>query len=301
MTSKTLPPAVLQAQHHDVYPFIDPKYNLKGAAIGKTVLVTGSGSGIGAGIAEAFALAGAASLILAARRAAPLEETKASIAKLNPECHVLVVPETDITDENSLARLFAGLPTAPDIVVSNAGVYSGTAHVAEADPAVYWRDYEINVRGSFLVARAYIQAVRASERKRGGLLISVSSRASYNVYPGRSSYNGSKLALNKMSEHIDVEEQLLDQGGSGVRSVAMQPGAIMTPLVTPDFPQALLVHFVDTVQLAGGLAVYLSTERAGFLMGRYVEAGWDMEELEKAREQVVEGNLLRMMVTGMGY
>nr|POE94687.1 hypothetical protein CFP56_16924 [Quercus suber] len=83
---------------------------------------------------RSFCLAGAATLILAARRAGPLEETKAGIAKLAPECNVLVVPDSDITDAASLTRLFAGLPTAPDVVVSNAGVYSGTATVADADP-----------------------------------------------------------------------------------------------------------------------------------------------------------------------
>ena len=45
--------------------------------------------------------------------------------------------------------------------------------------------------------------------------------------------------------------------------------------------------------LSGGTCVYLSTPRAKFLAGRYVESNWDMEKLEANKEKVVEEDLLK--------
>ena len=39
--------AILEPVHHDVYPFIDPRKNLKGAMEGKIVLIIGGSTGIG--------------------------------------------------------------------------------------------------------------------------------------------------------------------------------------------------------------------------------------------------------------
>ena len=49
---------------------------------------------------------------------------------------------------------------------------------------------------------------------------------------------------------------------------------------------------LDTVELAAGTALYLSTPAAGYLDGRFVYANWDMEKMEKLREEIVEENLL---------
>jgi hypothetical protein len=56
---------------------------------------------------------------------------------------------------------------------------------------------------------------------------------------------------------------------------------------------------IDKPALPGSTAVYLSTERAEFLMGRYVLATWDMEELEKHKERVVKEDLLMSRVLGV--
>ena len=56
-------------------------------------------------------------------------------------------------------------------------------------------------------------------------------------------------------------------------------------------------YMVDTLGLAGGTAVYLSTPRAGFLSGRFVFSNWDMEELEGMKDIIVKGDLLKMKLT----
>jgi len=42
-----MPFSIVDKEHHDVYPSIDPKGKLSGAAAGKVVVLTGAGKGIG--------------------------------------------------------------------------------------------------------------------------------------------------------------------------------------------------------------------------------------------------------------
>lgn len=44
--------------------------------------------------------------------------------------------------------------------------------------------------------------------------------------------------------------------------------------------------------------MFLSTERASYLSGRYVDARWDLEELEKFKDRIVEEDLLKMAILG---
>jgi len=42
-----MPFSIVDKEHHDVYPSIDPKGKLSGTAAGKVVILTGAGKGIG--------------------------------------------------------------------------------------------------------------------------------------------------------------------------------------------------------------------------------------------------------------
>lgn len=53
---------------------------------------------------------------------------------------------------------------------------------------------------------------------------------------------------------------------------------------------------VQSVNLAAGTAVYLSTPRAGFLAGRFVFSNWDMEQLEGLEDQIVSEDLLKSRI-----
>lgn len=286
--------ALLKPSRHDVYEFINPEKNLKNAAAGKTVLVTGAGGGIGRGIAEAFALAGAEHLIIAARRTEPLEETKSKISQLAPHCNVIVAGGTDITNEASIDRALGMVSSPPDVLVSNAAISGALTPLIDSDPDTWWESYDVNLRGTYLIARAYLRAVRAA-KKDHGIIINVSSNNSWRYIPGLSSYGASKIGINTMSEYIDREEQ--DSGGA-VRCVAMHPGGVLTDMARAA-PQWIKDMLIDQPALPGATAVYLSTSRAEFLMGRFINATWDMEELEKLRKRVVKEDLLMSRVVGV--
>lgn len=56
----------------------------------------------------------------------------------------------------------------------------------------------------------------------------------------------------------------------------------------------------DSVELAGGMNLYLASPRAAFLQGRYVTANWHVDELEKHKDEIISENLLRIQLTA-GY
>ena len=286
---------LLEPTKHDVYPFIDPQVGMKNAAAGKTVLVTGSGSGIGRAIAESFAVAGASEMILVARRKEPLEETGKIITVSAPSCKVSVFSGVDIADFDSVNKMFDALKEPPDVLVSNAAVSMATATVAESDPLTWFREIDINIKGAYTVAHLYVNAAQAANKE--GCLINVSSNASWRYIPGRSSYATSKVSMNSLSEYIHREEEA---SGGRVRCVAMHPGGVLTDLASAgDLPEAIKRILIDTPALPGGVAVYLSTDRARFLMGRFVVATWDMEQLENERERIEKEDLLKTRVVGV--
>ncbi|RMY51662.1 hypothetical protein D0863_14510 [Hortaea werneckii] len=243
-------------------------------------------------------------------------------------CEVLVMSGVDISKEEDVEGIFASyfgfsgsaeegkrFPP-PDILVSNAGTSGATEKIADSDPKMWWRDLEVNLKGTYLVARRYIRALREyygsttaadGQGELEGRIINVSSNASWRYVPGRSSYAASKLAINSLTEYLDGEE------GSGVvdsttghsknkvivRSVALHPGGVDTDLAATLPEDVRKRILIDKPELAAGTCVYLSLPRADFLMGRFVNCTWDMEELETHRERVERQDLLKSKVVGM--
>ena len=54
----------------------------------------------------------------------------------------------------------------------------------------------------------------------------------------------------------------------------------------------------DSAELAGGNAVWLASEQAKFMSGRYMNTNWDVEELAARRHEIVEGDLLKIVLSG---
>ncbi|RFU79480.1 oxidoreductase, short chain dehydrogenase reductase family [Trichoderma arundinaceum] len=293
--------AVGQPRHTDIYPFIDPKGSLKNAALGKSVLVTGAGTGIGKAIAEQFAVAGASSVVLAGRRAQPLEDTKASIAALAPSCQVFVRSGADVADKASVKALMDSLteiPDIPDILIHSAAVSLSTAAIDESNPDWWLGDIDNNIRGMYVIATAYLNALKAAGKTRARI-INVGSVASWRYVYGRSSYAASKVAMNTFTEYIDREQQA---AGNDIRCVVMHPGGVKTNLLkNAVVPEAIMSRMTDKAELSGATAVYLSTERSDFLMGRFVLATWDMEELEQQKDRILKQDLLKTRVMGVEW
>ena len=98
--------------------------------------------------------AAAARLVLAARSAAELEETRTLASDLGAEA--IVVP-TDVTDQAQTKRMAQAALTefgALDVLVCNSGIAGPTAPLWEIEPEQWRQTFAVNVEGVYLCCRA---------------------------------------------------------------------------------------------------------------------------------------------------
>lgn len=87
-----------------------------------------------------FALAGANTVIISGRNAAPLEETKSAVQTVAPTCTILPIL-ADVTDKASVQQIFDRLPQTPDVLINNAGVSMAPSSIVDSDIDLWWSDW----------------------------------------------------------------------------------------------------------------------------------------------------------------
>lgn len=178
--------------HHDTYPAVDPtQWDLTG----KFVLVTGASRGIGAATAIAFARAGASGIAIGARSGGALEDVEGAVRTAAAERKGASAPQVlrlalDVTDEASVraaARVVEDAFGRLDVLINNAGHMEEARPAAEVDARQWWKTWDVNVRGTFLVTQACLPLMLAGG---GGerIVVNVSSRGAHLLFPGYSGY-----------------------------------------------------------------------------------------------------------------
>ncbi|KAJ4290032.1 hypothetical protein N0V88_006834 [Collariella sp. IMI 366227] len=268
--------------YQDVYPSIDPsspQLSLKG----KVAIITGASRGMGAkGIAPAFAKAGAKGIVLVATNAEKLAAVEASLKEINPEVQVLSVA-TNIADTESVAELFTKVKATfghADILVNNAGINSG----GWKHPRGGSGQVEVNTKGAFLLAQNFLRALPTSAP---ATIINLVTAGAWQVFPFMSGYSISKLATLQLMAHVAAAYP-------HVTTVCLHPGLVDTDMLLDAFRRFTL----ETPALIGGLAVWLSSEKAKFLSGRIVASQWSVDDLVERKEEIEEQNLLRLDFVG---
>ncbi|KAI0310194.1 NAD-P-binding protein [Amylostereum chailletii] len=257
--------------HHDVYPAIDPEPHFAAQTFRtKVVLVTGASYGIGQDIARFYARAGA-HLVLVARTAAALDQTKDLILQDKSKGEVLIFV-ADVRDSGRAEEVVKATVEKLgrlDILVTNAGVLTPwNQPLAEKDSDAWWNTFEVNVRGVFNYVRPAIPFLEECK----GHLIAISAEASHIRIPGASDYHISKQAINRLVEYVVLEHP-------EVKAFALHPGVISTHLAVATQWEGLIAP--DTAALPAATALYLSAGKADWLSGRYYSANWDLEEAER--------------------
>jgi NAD(P)-dependent dehydrogenase (short-subunit alcohol dehydrogenase family) len=280
--------------HHAVYPAIDPRGALRGSARDKVVFIAGASRGIGRATAVAFAQAGAKAIYLAARSREALLETQALVQAANAQtecawaiCDVTHASEVETT-VNDCAAKFGGI----DIADANAGFLGSWTKIGESDPMSWWRNWQINVQGTYHVIRFTMPHLIQSSKLRvaqggsGGHLILLSSIGAQLLMPGASDYQTSKHAINRLCEFVQV-----DHGEDGIKCFALHPGGVSTELGL-NMPQALHAYLVDEPELAASFSVWLCSGAADWARGRYLSANWNVDELNAIRDTIQQDDLL---------
>lgn len=230
---------VTSVVHSDTYPTIDPRnVDLSGTA----VFITGGSKGLGRGMVLSFAKAGTSYIAAGARSdmsQLAVEVAAAALSANRPPPLFLPI-KLDVTDQDSVDAAAQKVKTEfgrCDILINNAGVLGNLAPMADTDPVHWWSIFEINVKGSYLVSRAFIPLLLASESGRK-TVINVSSVGALLVKPTARAYQTSKLALLRLAQFLDA-----DYGSQGLVSIGIHPGNCPTDIIGD--PKKLPAHMLN--------------------------------------------------------
>ena len=194
---------------------------MRGPIRGRTALVTGAGNGLGRAIAHALRDAGART-ILVGRNA---EKLAAVAAELEPDVRA---EACDVADEASVAALAERLADEEvSILVNNAGVAGPVAALVDIAVADWDEVFAVNVRGMFLVCRAFLPRMIA---RGDGDVINLASVSGKRPLARRTPYTASKMAVLGLTATLAHEV-----GPHGVMVNSLSPGPVEGPRMQRNF------------------------------------------------------------------
>lgn len=188
------------------------------ALSGQTVLITGASRGIGASTAREFAHSGA-NVVLFARDKASMDRIAAEIGKqaLAIAGDISVFADVEKAIETSV-QTFGKL----DVLINNAAALEPISHLADADPEVWNKLIDINIKGVFYANRC---ALPIMLKNGGGTIITVSSGAAHNPIEAWSAYCTSKTGAAMLTSCTDHENR-----HQGIRAMGLSPGTVATQM-----------------------------------------------------------------------
>jgi len=189
----------------------------------QVVLITGSSTGFGRLMAETLARHGhtvfATMRDPAGRNATNAGEIRELAKKESLPVHVLEMDVTDDVSVEQAVRTAVEQAGRIDVAINNAGYgISGLMEAATTEQAQ--QIMNTNFFGCVRVDRAVLPYMR---RRRGGLLLHISSGAGRLVIPGFGFYCATKFAMEALGEAYHYE-----LAGQGIESSIVEPGAYQT-------------------------------------------------------------------------
>ncbi len=263
---------------------------------GQVAIVTGAGRGVGRAIAGEVAAAGAAVAVSARSRDA-IKTTVEAIVQAGGRAIPIVA---DVTDEQAVASLVAETQAhlgQPTLLVANAGSWHQVGPLVEADPAQWWGDVEVSLKGTFLATRAVLPGMLESRR---GRIVTVSSYAATGPRPYATAYASAKAAVLRLTDSLAAELV-----GTGVLAFAITPGFVRTALVesvaASEPGRRYLPELADRQdglepERAGRLVVDIASGRLDALAGRFLHVLDDVDDLLARADELVEQNLYTLQL-----
>ncbi|TFG96407.1 MAG: SDR family oxidoreductase [Myxococcales bacterium] len=244
----------------------------------KVALVTGSASGIGAACALRFAAEGAS--VAGVDLQKPVGGSWQQVERSAPKA--LFRDGVDVRDEAAVEQSVAAVLEAYgriDVLVNAAGIAAGGGRAHELAREDWERVVDINLKGSYLVAKHVLPAMIA---QRSGSVIHLASVEGLEGMSGALAYNASKGGVVLMTKNM-----ALDYAQDGIRVNCLCPGLIETPLTAPlDTPGLEAVraqmrnwHAMQRFgrpEEVAACALFLASDDASFVTGHalVVDGGW---------------------------
>ncbi len=165
----------------------------------------------------------------------------------------LTLVEADLLRPEAAAAAIDGVDSL-GAVVNLVGGYAGGKRVHEADPDELERMLRLNVRSTFLLARAAMPRLLDSG---GGAFVGVSARAAVRPTGGDAAYTAAKAAVLALVQALDAEYR-----DDGVRCNAVLPSVIDTPANRESMPKADHSRWVAPEQIAKVVRFLVSEDSA---------------------------------------
>jgi NAD(P)-dependent dehydrogenase (short-subunit alcohol dehydrogenase family) len=236
---------------------------------GKSALITGGDSGIGRAIALAFAREGADVLISYLNEETDAQETVRIVEKEGRKC---VAVAGDIQEESHCKQLIERAVAEfgkIDVLVNNAAFQMTRESLDEIDTEEFDRTMKTNIYAMFYLTKAAVPHMPP-----GSSIINTSSINASTPKPKLIAYSATKAAIANFTGSL---AQLLVE--KGIRSNAVAPGPIWTPLIPATMPSEQVMQFgaEDSPMKRPGqpaevapVYVFLASDDASYISGATV-------------------------------
>lgn len=235
----------------------------------KVAVVTGAGSGIGEATALLFAQRGARVALLDFN----LEAADDTAQQISGNGGQAGAYHLDVSDPAQVREVMAQVRKdfgRMDALVNCAGISTEYHPLADYTLEAWNQGIGVNLSGTFYCMKF---AMTSLLEDGGGAIVNLSSIMGSIAAAGGASYVAGKhgvIGLTKVAA--------LDYGARGVRTNAIGPGVIDTPMTRGAIPDEAILDALKTATPVGrlgkaediaSLAVFLCSEEAGFINGAY--------------------------------
>jgi NAD(P)-dependent dehydrogenase (short-subunit alcohol dehydrogenase family) len=219
----------------------------------RAALITGASSGIGLAVARVLGEEGHA-LTVAARRPDKLAEAAAGLRADGFEVEEVAA---NMTDEAEVQRVVAAHRDRwgrLDVLVNNAGVGFG-AGVADQPTKRIDMQLDLNLRAVILFYRECAELLRAAGGEhRNALVVNTSSISGKSGQAWLNVYSATKAAVIGWTQAMNKE-----LGAEGIKSVALCPGFVDTPMTEFIREQVPPAEMIQTTDIAEAVRFLLRT------------------------------------------
>ena len=237
---------------------------------GRVAIVTGGGAGFGEGICRRFAAEGARVVVNDVNEQDG-RRVEHAIREAGGEASFVYA---DVSSDADTGRLvgeaverYGGL----DIMVNNAGVPQRNQPMENVTEDEFDRIFAVNVKAIYWSAKHTVPLMREAG---GGCIIHTASTAAISPRPGLVWYNGSKGAVNTITQSMAIElapDRIRVNAVCPVAGETQMLGAFLGGEVTPE----MHARFMSTVPLGrlsqpadiANAVLFLASDDAEFLTG----------------------------------
>lgn len=243
------------------------EFSQQNTLAGKVAIVTGAGGGFGEAIAKLFAAQGARVAVLDIR----LDAAERVATDIGGDAFAVAADVGERQQVDAAIAAVADRFGAPDIVVNNAGWTHRNQPMLDIDEETFDKVYRINVKSIYLMTQATVPLMR---KNGGGSIINIGSVAGIRPRPGLTWYNGTKGAVNILTQSMAVELAPDDIRVNAICPVLGETGLLEAFMGVEDTP-ANRARFIATIPMGrlsrpddiAHAALYLASPVAAFLTG----------------------------------